>query len=521
MAQFDAVVVGGGHNGLVAAAYLARAGLRVVVLERRPIVGGACVTEEIHPGFRVSTLAYTSGLLRPEIKEDLQLATFGLEEQVYDPSLFLPFPDGRHLLYRHDLHWNEKQIEKFSEADARALSRYESFWLDFAELVEPTLLAPPVSLADLASFVSTPEAEDFLRRTMLMSIADLLDDFFESEEVKVSLATGAVAGTMAGPRTPGTAFVLGHHTLGSINGVKGAWGWPKGGMGAITEALARAARHFGAEVRTGVEVSRILVHDGRTVGVALADGTTIEAKAVLSNADPKRTFLRLVGEDHLPADFVRAVVRIRMEASSFKVNLALRELPDFTAVPGTNLQPHHRAIIDIAPSLDYLERAYDDAKLGRPSRDPFLEFVIQSANDPTVAPPGMHTLTVSTKFAPFELANGRSWDEEGGAFADRVIDVLEEYAPNLRQAIVATHWVTPLDMEREYGLTRGDVFHGAILPYQMFSFRPIPGWAQYRTPAEGLYLCGAGTHPGGGVIGAPGHNAAKAVLEDWSALKGA
>lgn len=517
---FDAVVVGGGHNGLVAAAYLGRAGLRVAVFERRPIVGGACVTEEIHPGFRVSTLAYTSGLLRPEIKEDLNLAAFGLEEHVYDPSLFLPFPDRRYILYRLDDGWNEGQAAKFSAADARALSKYERFWADFAELIEPTLLAPPVSLADLAAFVSTPEAEDFLRRTMLMSIADLLDDFFESEEVKASLATSAVAGTMAGPRTPGTAFVLGHHTLGNIGGVRGAWGWPKGGMGAITQALARAATHFGAEIRTGVEVSHILVRRGRAVGVVLGDGTTVEAKAVLSNADPKRTFLRLVPPENLPRDFLQAVARIRMDSSSFKLNLALRELPDFSAIRGTNVQPHHRAIIDVAPSLDYLERAYDDAKHGRPSREPFLEFVIQSANDPTVAPRGMHTLTVSTKFAPFELADGRSWDDEAPAFAERVIDVLEAYAPNLRRAIVATHWVTPWDMEREYGLTRGDVFHGAIFPYQMFSFRPVPGWAQYRTPVKGLYLCGAGAHPGGGVIGAPGHNAAKALLEDWPGLKG-
>jgi len=518
MAPVDAIIVGGGHNGLVAAAYLAKAGLRVLVLERRPIVGGASVTEEIHPGFRVSTLAYTCGLLRPEIKRDLDLARFGLEEHPNDPSSFLPFPDGRFILYRHDPAWNHGQVAKFSRADARALPRYERFWADFAELVEPTLLAPPVSLADLAALVSTPEAEDFLRRTMLMSIADLLDDFFESEEVKVSLATGAVAGTLAGPRTPGTAFVLGHHTLGSIEGVKGAWGWARGGMGAIPEALARAARAFGAAIRTGVPVRRIRIREGRAVGVELADGTELEAKVVLSNADPRRTFLELVGPEFLPAEFVRSILRLRMESSSFKLNLALRELPDFTASRGSIVQPHHRAVLDIAPSLDYLERAYDDAKRGRPSRDPFLEFVIQSANDPSVAPPGMHTLTVSAKFAPFDLANG-TWDSEGEAFADRIIDTLDAYAPNLLRSIIAKHWVTPLDMEREYGLTRGDVFHGAILPYQMFTFRPVPGWSNYRTPVEALYLCGAGTHPGGGVIGAPGHNAAMAALEDWPKLR--
>src|SRR6266581_5997691 len=517
MSATDAVIIGGGHNGLVAAAYLAKARLRVTVLERRPIVGGACVTEEIHPGFRVSTLAYTCGLFRPEIKADLQLASFGLEEHAYDPSTFLPFPDRRYLLYRPDLEWNQKQVARFSKADALAWPKYERFWEEFGEFVEPTLLAPPVSLADLASFVTTPEAEDFLRRVMLMSIADLLDDFFESDEVKASLATSAVAGTMAGPRTAGTAFVLGHHTLGDINGVKGAWGWARGGMGAISDAIAAAAHHFSASIRTGAEVRRVVVRDRRAAGVELADGTTIESRVVLSNADPKRTLLGLVGADHLPAEFVHAVSRIRFESSSFKLNVALRELPDFEAIPGTHVQSHHRSIIDIAPSMDYLEHAYDDARRGVPSREPFLEFVLQSTNDDSVAPRGLHTLTISTKFAPYLLARG-SWDTEAEPFAQRILDVLASYAPNIRRTIVAMSWLSPLDMEREYGLTRGDVFHGVILPYQMFSFRPVPGWSRYRTPISGLYLCGAGAHPGGGVIGAAGHNAAMAVLEDWSTL---
>lgn len=518
MASTDAVIIGGGHNGLVAAAYLAKAGLKVLVLERRSIVGGACVTEEIHPGFKVSTLAYVCGLFRPEIKADLELAKFGLEEHVYDPALFHPFPDRKFLLYRNDLAWNQKEIARYSKADAAALPRYEKFWEGFGELLEPTMLAPPVPLADLAGFVQTPEAEEFLRRILFMSIADVLDEYFESEEVKASFATSAVAGTMAGPQTPGTAFVLGHHTLGDIGGVKGAWGWPRGGMGAISEAVAAAARHHGAVVRTSAEVRKILVRDGRAVGVEMADGTQIESRVVVSNADPRRTFLRLVDEAQLPSEFVRAVGHIRFESSSFKLNLALRELPDFVAIPGTAPQSHHRAIIDLAPSMDYLERAYDDAKRGVSSREPFLEFVIQSANDPTVAPPGMHTLTISAKFAPFDLRDG-SWDREAERFAERILDVLEGYAPNIRRAILARDCRSPLDMEREYGLTRGDVFHGAILPHQMFSFRPVPGWSSYRTPIRGLYLCGAGAHPGGGVIGAAGHNAAVAVLEDWPELR--
>src|SRR2546429_4199761 len=368
MAVTDAIIVGGGHNGLVAAAYLAKAGLHVVVLERRPMVGGACVTEEIHPGFKLSTLAYVCGLLRPEIKADLELASFGLEEHAYEPSLFHPFPDRRFLLYRNDPEWNQREVARYSKADAKALPRYEKFWEGFGELLEPTLLAPPVPLADLAGFVSTPEAEEFLRRILFMSIAEVLDEYFESEEVKASLATSAVAGTMAGPRTPGTAFVLGHHTLTEVGGLKGAWGWMRGGMGAISDAIARAARAFGADIRTSSTVRRILVREGRAVGVELADGTIVEGTAVLSNADPKRTLLGLVGEENLPPSFARAVARIRFESSSFKLNLALRELPDFHAIPGTTAQPHHKAILDVAPSMDYLERAYDYAKRGRPSR---------------------------------------------------------------------------------------------------------------------------------------------------------
>lgn len=517
MPSYDAIVVGAGHNGLVAGTYLAKAGLRTLILERRGIVGGACVTEEVLPGFRVSSLSYTSGLFRPEIKEDLQLARFGLEEHVHDPALFLPFPDRRHILWRPDPAWNAQEVARFSEADARALPRYDAFWEEFAEMVEPTMLAPPVSLAELAQFVTTPEAEDFIRKTLLMSVQDLLDDFFESEEVKVSMGTSAVSGTLAGPRTPGTAFVLGHHSIGTIDGAKGVWGWAKGGMGGITQALAASARHFGAEVRTNADVAQVTVRDGQATGVELSDGTRLGSKVVLSNLDPKRTFLGVVGRDHLPADFTRAIERYRMEASSFKLNLALKGLPDFSAIPGTSLALHHRGIIDIAPDLDYLERAYEDAVHGRWSKEPYLEMVLQSTVDPTLAPKGMHTLTASCKFAPYELAEG-TWETEGERFAEAILDTLEAYAPNLRSLVLAKSWITPLDMEREYGLTRGDVFHGAIFPYQMFSFRPVPGWARYRTPVKRLYLCGAGAHPGGGVLGAPGHNAAMSVLEDWPTM---
>ena len=514
MASYDAIVVGAGHNALVAGANLAKVGLKTLNLERRGIVGGACVTEEVAPGFRVTSLSYTCGQFRPEIKDELQLAKFRLEEHLHAPPLFLPIPDRRNILGRTAAAWNRKEVAKFSEADANALPKYDAFWEEFAELVEPTMLAPPVSLADLAAFVTTPEAEDFIRKTLLMSVQDVLDDFFESEEVKVSLGTSAVSGTLAGPRTPGTAFVHGHHCNGTINGEKGVSGSAKGGIGGITQSIANAARHFGAEIRTNAAVARIALRDGKAAGVDLADGTRIESKVVLSNLDPKRTFFGFVGRDHLPADFAHSVERYRKEPSSFKLNLALKGLPDFSAIPGTNLALHHKGIIDIAPSLDYLEGAYEDAVHGRWSREPYIEFVLQSTVDPTLAPRGMHTLTASCKFAPYELASG-TWDTEGERFAEAILDTLEAYAPNLRSLVLAKTWITPLDMEREYGLTRGDVFHGAIFPYQMFSFRPVPGWSRYRTPVDRLYLCGAGAHPGGGVLGAPGHNAAMAVLEDW------
>ncbi len=509
MADWDAIIIGAGHNGLVAAAYLARAGLRVLVLERRGIVGGACVTEEIYPGFHLSTTSYTCGLMRPEIKEELQLTKFGLEEFPFEPQTTHPFPDNRSICYWTDDGRNREEIARFSQRDAKAYDRYIQFWAQFGELVEPTLLAPPVPMADLVGLFRGPEAEDLLRHVMLMSASDLLDEYFESEEVKASLVTGAVAGTMAGPRTPGTAYVLGHHTLGNIGDIKGVWGWARGGMGGITKALAASARHHGAEVRTGQEVARIVVQGGIAAGVEMADGRRLTSEVVLSNADPKRTFLGLVPPGALPEGFLRAVEKIRMEAVSFKLNLALERLPKFTV----ERPDIHRSIVDICPSMDYLERAYDDAKYGRPSREPFLEMVFQSAVDPSVAPQGKHTLTISCKFAPYALRQG-SWEEETHRFADRVVDTLSVYAPDLSRTLLHRHTVSPLDLEREYGLTRGDVFHMAITPDQMFSFRPLPGWANYRTPIGGLYLCGAGTHPGGGVLGACGYNAAMAVLED-------
>lgn len=515
-ASTDVLILGAGHNGLIAASYLAKAGLKVRVVERRGIVGGVCVTEEIAPGFHLSTTSYSCGLLRPQIKEDLELSRFGLVETHLDPEKFVPFPDGRHAFVYDDREKTAKEFAKFSKKDAQAYPAWCQFWDQFSEIVDPTLLAPPPPIADLAGMFRGAEAEEVLRRMLLMSAAELLDETFESEEVKAILVTSSTIGTMSGPRTPGSAYILGHHLIGDIGGVRGRWGIARGGMGAVTQALAGAALHWGAKIETGAEVRRLIVKDGAVRGAELSSGERIEAKAVISNIDPKQTFLKLAGPDHLPAEFVRGIERLKTEGSVLKVNCAISELPDWKALPGTRLGPQHIGFQDICPSIDYLERAYDAAKYGRMSEKPFLDCLIQSASDPTVAPPGKHTLSIFTQYFPYHLRKG-SWDDHREEAGDLVIDTLCEYAPNMRKAILHRQVITPLDLERTYGLTEGNIFHAEITPDQMFSFRPVPGWSEYRTPIDRLYLCGSGAHPGGGVMGGPGHNGAQAVLEDWRA----
>ncbi|HXU89426.1 MAG TPA: NAD(P)/FAD-dependent oxidoreductase [Methylomirabilota bacterium] len=521
--RYDAIVIGAGHNGLVTAAYLARAGRRVLVLERRHVVGGACVTEEVFPGFKVSTAAYVNSLFRQEIIRDLHLADHGFAVLARDPSSFTPLPDGRSLLMGPDAELTCKEIGKFSQRDAERYPRYEAMLERVADLIEPTLtMAPPdllrPRLRDLRKLLTLARAFRRLGSAAGEAVEILtgaarpvLDRWFESEELKATLATDAIIGAMASPSMPGTAYVLFHHVMGETDGKRGVWGYVRGGMGGLTQALASAARAHGAVIRCAAEVARILVRDGRATGVALANGEEWSAPIVASNADAHVTFLRLIDRRELAADFVAAVERISYESASLKINVALSELPSFSALPGTAPAPQHRGTIHICPDQDYIERAYDDAKYGRPSARPVLECTIPSVVDPTVAPPGRHVMSMFVQYAPYALREG-TWDELREPFADRCFDLLNEYAPNFKRSVIARQVLTPLDLERVFNLTGGNIFQGAMTPSQLFAFRPVPGYASYRMPIRGLYLCGAAAHPGGGVMGTPGLNAARAIL---------
>lgn len=519
MSSWDVIVVGGGHNGLVAAAYLGRAGARVLVLEQRPVVGGAAISEETWPGFRINTFSYVAGLLRPEIVQDLDLPRYGYRTILYDPQYCMPFPNGRALKLWVDTERAGREIARFSSADARAYPKYVAYWDRVLELIEPVMLAPPAPLADLFQMFSSPETETLVRDLFLRSAQDLLDEWFESDEVKAALAPNAVIGTMCGPSTPGTAYVLAHHSIGVLDGHKQVWGFSVGGMGGITQALARAAVANGVQIRTGVTVKQFVVQHGAVTGVETTAGETFSAPIVASNADAQTTFLRLTPPGSLAPEFERQVRGIRSRGAALKFNAALSGLPEFTADPGSPSDAH-RSTVDIAPSLAYLERGCRDAVEGRFSSQPFIEMLFQSALDPTVAPPGKHTLTCFVQYAPTHLREAE-WDAFKPAAAERILDTIAEYAPNIRK--VVEHWqiVSPTDIERTLGMTGGNIFQGDITPDQILSFRPVPGWAQYRTPLSGLYLCGSAAHPGGGVTGAVGHNAAQVILEDWHRPGGA
>jgi len=525
--KYDSVIIGGGHNGLVAAAYLARSGRKVLVLERRELLGGCAVTEEIWPGYRVSTAAYLTSLLQERIVQELELARYGYQVDAKDPAFFSAFPDGRHFFMWQDRAKTLAEIAKFSRHDADVYPAYEDQLERLSQVVEGLLLttppAFPLRASDLVDYLRLagkmrklgPRDLVALVKIFTQSAAEFLDEWFQSEEVKVTLATDGVIGANGGPRSPGTAYILLHHCMGGVGGHRGLWGFVRGGMGAVPEAIAASARAKGVEIRVNAPVAKVLVRDGRARGVVLESGEEIAAATVASNLDPKLTFLRLLDPKDLDAEFVRAIRNFRIEGTSCKINLALNGLPEFTAYPGgapSGPGPHHKATMHICPSIDYVERAWDDAKYGRASQRPLLELTIPTMYDASLAPPGKHIMGIFLQYAPYTLREG-TWDELREPFGDRVISLIEEYAPNIRQIVEHRQVLSPLDLERRFGITGGNIFHGEMSLDQMFAMRPVAGWARYRTPVAGLYLCGSGAHPGGGVMGAPGFNCAREMLK--------
>ena len=525
MPKHDVIIIGGGHNGLVCAAYLARAGRKVLVLERRERIGGAAVTEEVFPGFRFSVFSYVVSLLRPEIIRDLELPRHGLHILPLESTL-TPLENDDYLAQWNDHDQNRRELARHSLRDAEAYDEFGLMLHQMARAVKPLLaMAPPdptaISVRELLGMKRLAEhfrglgAKRFstLTKLLTMSSADFLDEWFETEALKATKSASGIIGTLLGPRSPGTAYVLLHHYMGELDGVFRAWGFAKGGNGSVSAAIASAAQAAGAEIRCSSPVERILVSGSRAKGVVLEDGEEIRAKLVVSGADPRRTFLQLVGEKHLPGDFVDSIKRFRFRGASAKVNLALGELPDFSCLPanGINGRAHLRGAISISPSVAYLERAYDEAKYGEVSRRPYMDIVIPSMLDPSMAPPGKHVMSIFVQYAPYHVNGGWS-DARREALGDTVIDTLARYAPNLRNAILHRQVVTPADIERIVGLAEGNIFQGELSLQQMFFLRPAPAWAKYRTPLSGLYQCGAGTHPGGGVMGASGRNAARQIL---------
>ncbi len=521
----DAIIVGGGHNGLVTAALLAKAGLQVLVLERRDLVGGCAVTEEIWPGYRVSTAAYLISLLQERVVRELELERFGYHADPKDPPFFSAFPDGRHFFMWKDMKETQKEMARFSARDAERFPQYEALIERLAVIVESMLLETPpdfppkgvgsvVDYLKLAARFRRLEARDLaaLVKVFTQSASDFLDEWFESDEVKVTLATDGVIGANGGPRSPGTAYILLHHCMGGVGGRRGVWGFVRGGMGAVSEAIAGSARSRGAVIRTSAAVERILVEGGRAAGVALEGGEEIRARIVASNLDPKTTFLRLIEKRHLPEEFAGGIRKFRCEGTSMKINLALSGLPDFAAFPGAP-GPHHRATMHICPTMEYVERAWDDAKYGLPSGSPLLELTIPTMYDASLAPAGRHIMGIFLQYAPYTL-RGTSWDALRDTYADRVIDIIDGYAPGFRRLVVERQALSPLDLERRFGIAGGNIFHGEMSLDQMFVMRPLAGWARYRTPVAGLYLCGSGAHPGGGVMGAPGYNCAREIVKD-------
>jgi phytoene dehydrogenase-like protein len=524
---YDAIVIGAGHNGLTAAAYLARAGLSTLVLERRDIVGGCCVTEEIAPGCRVSTTSYIASMLRPEVISELCLADHGLRMIPCDPAIQVPFPDGHVVPWWADRERARNEFSKISAKDAARFVRVDDQLKKLARYLQPFFLEPPPEI-DTSSFkgwsdlfrtgkrfrgISNREIAQLVS-FLTGSLGEFLDRNYESEKIKTMFLANNVYGKHGGPYQPGTAIGLLFHLLsGGEHELQGFYGHVMGGMGSITQALAAAGRKLGVEIRTGATVARIDVTNGRARSVVLEDGTELRARIVLSNADPKRTFLGLLDTNELPEDFLSAVRGIKMDGPCAKVNMVLAEEPRFTGTPAT-ATPLERTFYTLVASLEFAERCYDTAKFGEIPEELWVDCVVSSNADASLAPPGRHILTCFVQYVPYRLRDG-NWDEKRELLGDRVVKKIADYAPNVPGAIVARQVLTPLDLERTYGLTEGNIFHGDLRLEQLFFMRPVPGWSQYRTPIDGLYLCGAGVHPGGGVTGAPGRNAAHQALRDW------
>ncbi len=523
--KYDAIIIGGGHNGLTTAAYLARAGKKVLVLERRHVLGGAAVTEEVFPGFKFSVCSYVVSLLRPEIIRDLDLPRHGLEILPLDGT-FTPMPSGDYLWRVNDHGKTHREIARHSKLDAEAYDEFGKAMQAMCRFVKPILsMVPPdpatlnpkelMKLLFIGRRFQGMTSEDKYNQVQLMTMSaiDFLDQWFETDVLKATMSASGIIGTFLGVRSPGTAYVLLHHYMGEIDGAFRSWGFARGGTGAISHAIADAAREAGAEIRTQAPIAKIMVKNGKATGVVLANGDEIYANIISSSVDPRLTFTKFIQEGTLPSEFLEAVNRYKFRGSSGKVNLALDALPSFKCIPGPG--PHLRGAISISPSVEYMERAYDDAKYGNFSCRPYIDMVIPTLTDPSIAPPGKHIMSCFVQYAPYKLRPGLNWDDQKEAFGDNVINTIAEYAPNIKDIILHRQVVTPLDLERDFGLSEGNIFQGELSLEQLFFLRPVPGWAQFRTPIKNLYMCGSATHPGGGIMGGPGRLAALEILKDF------
>jgi phytoene dehydrogenase-like protein len=527
---YDAVIIGGGHNGLVCACYLAAGGLKVAVYERRDIVGGAAVTEEFHPGFRNSTASYTVSLLHPKVIRDLKLAAHGVAIVERPLANFLPLSDRDFLKVGGDVTATQAEVARFSAKDSAALPAYYAMLDRVAGVLRALVLETPPNIGGGVSEwlrawkiggrlkrLSLPERRDLLD-LFTKSAGEVLDRWFESEPIRAAFGFDAIVGNFASPYTPGSAYVLLHHVFGEVNGKRGQWGHAVGGMGAITQAMAREAAARGVAIFTGRPVASVSVRNGRATGIVLADGGEIAARRVIANVNPKLLYLQMIDAAALDDDFRRRIEAYRCASATFRMNVALDALPDFTCLPGDG--GHLRSGIIVGPSLAYMERAYFDARRYGWSREPIVEMLIPSLVDPTLAPQGKHVASLFCQHANPQLPDGRSWDDAKDEVAGLMLDTVSRHAPNFRASAIASQAFSPLDLEREFGLVGGDIFHGALTLDQLFSARPVLGHGNYRGPLKGLYMCGSGTHPGGGVTGIPGHNAAREILRDARRRRG-